>query len=155
MKLSKRYIALATMAFGLFSGLVAHADQSNEETKINFSAPVQIPGMVQPAGTYTFKLAEPSTTLSMVQILNASETRVYETVETIPVQREKITARTQVKLAETGPGNLPVLTQWFYLGRRTGYQFIYTTSQKRKLEQAQEPTVVAHPATPAQLAAGE
>lgn len=155
MKLTKRYIALGTMAMGLLSGLAAHAGELNEETKVNFSAPIEIPGMVLPAGTYTFKLADAGTSLATVQILNASETRVYATMETIPAYREKVTGRTQVTLAETRSGNVPALTQWFHSGRHTGYEFIYSSKQEPNLEQAKQQTVIAQPATPAQLAAGE
>jgi hypothetical protein len=36
----------------------ARADQSNQDTKVTFSQPVQIPGRVLPAGTYWFELPE-------------------------------------------------------------------------------------------------
>ena len=50
MKIHKLYIALGLLiAFGLFFELAAHADESNESTKITFSAPIQIPGQVLPA----------------------------------------------------------------------------------------------------------
>lgn len=142
MKLNTRHIALATIALGLFSGLAAHADQTNEETKIAFSAPVQIPGMVLNAGTYTFKLVDPEDHMGTVQILNASETKVYATVDAIPTERENPTAHTQITLDDIGVGSVPVVTRWFYPGRETGYQFSYSSSLERELKQGKEQTLI-------------
>lgn len=59
MKLQTRFAALAVIAFGLACVLAAHADESHQETRITFSSPVQVPGMVLAPGTYTFKLVDP------------------------------------------------------------------------------------------------
>jgi hypothetical protein len=57
MKINKAYIAAGlVVAVSLFFGLVAFADQSDQTTIFTFSEPIQIPGVVLPAGTYVFKL---------------------------------------------------------------------------------------------------
>jgi hypothetical protein len=38
----------------LFGAVAAHADATDQSTKLTFSQPVQIPGQVSPAGTYLF-----------------------------------------------------------------------------------------------------
>ena len=54
MKLHKSYIVLGlVIAFALFCGIVAYADEANEQIKITFNKPVQIPGQVLAPGTYT------------------------------------------------------------------------------------------------------
>jgi hypothetical protein len=60
MRIHKLYIALGLiLALGLFFELAAHAAEANRETRITFSAPIQIPGQVLPAGTYIFQQADP------------------------------------------------------------------------------------------------
>ena len=154
MKLHNRYIALGAIACGLFSGLAAHADDFNNETKITFSAPVQIPGIVLAAGTYTFKLVDPDNNRSFVEISNANDTKVYAMMETGSAEREKPTGQTEVTLARTGTGNVPVLTQWFYPGQTTGFQFLYPSAEESKLKQAKDQTVIASPMS-AEMNAGE
>lgn len=154
MKLHNRYLALGAIACGLFSGLAAHADDFNKETKITFSAPVQIPGIVLAAGTYTLKLANPETNPSLVGISNANDTKVYAMVETVPAERAKPTGQTEVTLAQTGTSNAPVLTQWFYPGQTTGFQFLYPSGEESKLKQAKDQTVIASPMF-AEMNAGE
>jgi hypothetical protein len=153
MKLDKRYLALGAIACGLVSGLTAHADEANLDTKITFSAPVQIPGMVLAAGTYTFKLADPGGDLSIVEILNANETKAYAMLQTDSAERTKRMGHTEVGLAETGNGNVPVLTEWFYPGLKTGFQFLYPTNVESQLDRAKVQTVIARPA--ADMEAGE
>ena len=100
-------------------------------------------------------LIDPDNDRSLVQILNADQTRVYATVETVLIDRQQPTAHTEVTLAHTGPGNLPALTEWFYPGRQTGFEFIYPSREERKLDQAKEQTIIALPGTASQSAAGE
>ena len=51
------------------------ADEWNKETKVTFSAPVQIPGQVLQAGSYVFKLADNQADRHIVQIFNEDQNR--------------------------------------------------------------------------------
>lgn len=156
MKLHMRYIALGTMACGLLSsGLAARADEFNLATKITFSQPVEIPGMVLAAGTYTFKLADPDSDQSTLEILNGSQSKVYATLETVAALRSTPTSDTEVKLDNLGNGNVPVLTEWFYPGRATGREMLYSSKKEALLKQAKVETVIAQPATATNMQAGE
>jgi hypothetical protein len=75
------------IASGLFFGIAANADEMDEATTMTFSAPVQIPGRVLPAGSYLFKLADTEPNLNMVRIFNADGAKLYGTVEPIPAER--------------------------------------------------------------------
>ncbi len=91
MKIHKMYIAIGLIiAFGLFFELTAHADEANQETKLTFNAPLQIPGRVLPAGTYTFQRMD-NDDLNLVQIFNADRSVLYATLQTLPVERENAT----------------------------------------------------------------
>jgi hypothetical protein len=93
MKLHKLYIAMGLMiAFGLFFELAAHASEANESTQITFGAPVQIPGQVLPAGTYTFQKASPNLDPNLVEIFNADGTVLYATVQTVSAERAEPTS---------------------------------------------------------------
>ncbi len=155
MKLYKHYVALGMLACGLLSGLGAHADEFNQETKLTFNTPVEVPGRVLAAGTYTFKLVDPNGDQSLVEILDANQTKVYATLQANPIYRVKPTLHTAVMLSNTGAGSEPVLTEWFYPERKTGFQFIYPANEERKLDQAKEQTVIAQPGALAAMQAGE
>ena len=144
MKLNKTYIlAGLIIAFSLFFGLAAHADESDEATKITFSQPVQIPGRVLPAGTYTFKLAS-SDDLHVVQIYNADRTVLYATLQTIATDRPEPTGFTVVALAEQGPGQPDALVKWFYPGRETGNEFVYPKQKENELAQDKQQMIGAN-----------
>lgn len=146
MKINKSYIAVGLIiAFSLFFGLTAHADESDRSTTITFSQPVQIPGEVLPAGTYLFKLAS-ADELNVVQIFNANRTVLYATLQTVSTDRPEPTDHTVVALAEQGAGQPDVLLKWFYPGLEIGNEFVYPKQKERELAQDKTQTVMAnHP----------
>ena len=126
MKINKIYIALGVLiAFALFLELTAHADEVNEATTITFSAPVQIPGQILPAGTYVFQQADPDENQNLVRIFNADHTVVYATLQTASAERNEPGDTTMV-LAQPENGQPEMLVKWFYPGRSTGHEFLYS-----------------------------
>ena len=144
MKIHKGYIAIGMiLAFALFFELAAHADESDQATKITFSQPVQIPGKVLPAGTYLFKLVNSDSDLNIVQIFNADRTVLYATMQTIATDRPEPAGYTVVTFAEQGAGQPDALLKWFYPGRDTGNEFVYPQHQEKELAQDKQQTIVA------------
>jgi hypothetical protein len=144
MKIHKLYIALGLLiAFGVFFELTAHADETNELTKITFSAPVQIPGQVLPAGTYVFQQAEPNDDLNLIHIFNADGSTLRATLQTVPADRKEATGDTAITLAEPESGH-PVLVKWFYPGRLTGHEFVYPKQQEQEIAHAKQETFVGN-----------
>jgi hypothetical protein len=144
MKIQKLYIVLGLMiALGVFFELAAHADDTNEFTKITFSAPIQIPGRVLPAGTYIFQQAEPNDDLNFIQIFNADRTTLYATLQTVRAERAEATGDTAITLAEPENG-YPVLVKWFYPGRLDGHEFVYRKPQEREIAHAKQETFVGN-----------
>ena len=153
MRINKLYIVLGMLlAFGMFFELAAHADEANEATTITISAPIQIPGRVLPAGTYLFE--QGSDDLNLVRIFNADRTVLYATLETIPQERMQSTAHTALTLAqpESGPA---VLENWFYPGRLTGHEFVYSKAQEQNIAQAKQEVVLGNGSTASLEAGGE
>lgn len=155
MRIHKLYIAIGLLiAFGVFFELAAHADETNESTKITFSAPVQIPGRLLPAGTYLFEQADPNADLKVIQIFNAERTVLYATVQTVATERTEPTGDTAMTLAEPESGN-PILVKWFYPGREIGHEFVYPKEQEQEIAQATQATYVGSHLMPNSEAAGE
>lgn len=144
MKINKGYLAVGLIiAFTLFFELAAHADESDQSTTITFSAPIQVPGQVLPAGTYLLKLASRDSDLNTVQIFNADRTVLYATFETIPTERREPTGNTVIDLAKQGGGQPEALLKWFYPGNSTGHEFVYPKEKEKELAQDQQEAIVA------------
>ncbi len=141
MKINKLYIVIGLiLAFGLFFELAAHADESNEETTITFSAPVQIPGEVLAAGTYRFELADPNDEPDMVRVSSADRSVVYATLQTVTAERTDGRGDTVVKLAAAESGKPDFLVNWFYPGNTLGHEFIYPKQQEQEIAHAAQET---------------
>ena len=148
MKINKGYIAVGLIiAFTLFFELAAHADEYDEATTMTFSQPVQIPGQVLPAGTYFLELIDSSSDRNLVQIFNADRTVLYATLQTIPTERQEPTGNTVVTLAEQGTEKPEALLKWFYPGRETGNEFVYSKQTEKELAQAKQETIVVNRTT--------
>jgi hypothetical protein len=153
MKINKLYIVIGLIfAFGLFFALAAHADERNQETLISFSAPIQIPGHVLPAGTYRFQLAEPGDELQMVRIYNADGTVLYATLQTVAAQRSRLAEDVVVTLAAPQSGGPEYLVKWFYRGNTDGHEFVYSKPQEREIARAAQESFLANKRMPAENA---
>src|SRR5258707_14894867 len=89
-------IAGFIVALALMFESAAHATEYNQLTKITFSQPVQVSGQVLLAGTYEFVLANSSATRDMVRIFNADGTELVTTIQTVPIERAKVTNGTAI-----------------------------------------------------------
>jgi len=81
----------------------AFADESNKETKLEFSAPVQVPGKVLDAGKYVFKLADSESDRHIVQIFSedaSGNQKLVTTVLAIPAYRTRTPDEPIVQLDE-------------------------------------------------------
>ena len=147
MNINKGYIAVGlVIAFALFFELGAHADESDEATFMSFSAPVQVPGQVLPAGTYLFELADHGSEPNVVQVFSADRTVLYGTFLTAATERQDPTDDTTVTLADPESGGTPVLVKWFYPGREIGNEFLYSKQTEKELARDRQQTIVARQA---------
>jgi hypothetical protein len=108
----------------------ARADEFDELMNLTFSGPVQLPGVVLPAGAYQFKLANPNTERNLLQILNEDGTQVYATLPTIPEERPAPTYEPAVTFEERGAGSPEAIRAIFYPGATTGREFVYSAGAK-------------------------
>ncbi|MGA9507666.1 MAG: hypothetical protein WBV55_03360 [Candidatus Sulfotelmatobacter sp.] len=146
MKINKAYIAAGLIvALSLFFGLAAHADESDQTTILTFSEPIQIPGVVLPAGTYVFRLTDSDSSQNVVQVFNADRTVLYATLETIATDRSDTPDHSMVTVAKQGTGQPDALLKWFYPGIETGHEFLYPKQKEKELAQDKQQTIEASP----------
>lgn len=139
------WIGLAVAVVAFISVSTARADEWNKKTVLTFSQPVEIPGHVLPAGTYTFKLKDSATDRHIVEIYDAKETKLIATVMTIPNYRLKVSDATVIKFREVPAGSPEAIRAWFYPGNTLGREFVYPKERAMALAKASGAPVPAIP----------
>jgi hypothetical protein len=124
----------------------ARADAQNQMSQLTFSQPLRIPGqVVLPAGTYWFKLTDSTADQNVVQIYNSNWSLVATTIA-IPALRPEATDHTMLTFAEGSSRYPAVLVKWFYPGRLTGHEFLYSAPMENRISEDHMITVKAEPA---------
>src|SRR2546430_14566059 len=116
---------LALMIAGFSVASVAQADERNKETKVTFSAPVQVPGKVLEAGTYVFKLADNQSDRDIVQIFTEDQTHLVTTILAIPGYTVVTSDKPLINLEERQAGSPEAVKSWVYPGENYGFEFVY------------------------------
>ena len=133
-------LAIATML--MVTG--ARADEYTKLTYLTFSAPVQVPGMTLPAGTYMFKLADPESGRRAIQIWDEKGTKLFTMLLTIPDEQREAKDEPVVLFSERPSGAAQAVKSWFYPAERTGYEFIYPKDQAMKIAAASNTPVLSY-----------
>jgi outer membrane biosynthesis protein TonB len=136
-----RLVALCGIVLG--TGLVtfhARADQWNKRTTVTFSQPTQIIDTYLEPGTYVLKLLDSQSNRHVVQIFNADQTHIINTIIAIPNERLQPTGDSRFAFWETPPGSVKALRAWFYPGDNFGQEFPYPKNLRQ--------IAYAHPAPP-------
>ena len=129
---------------------VAHADDFDQATLLNFSEAVRIPGQVLPAGSYWFVLINHGADPGVVQIFKSDRTSLVGTVVTANAERTDVTGETVVAFAQPDSSSnpdadVPALRKWFYPGRAIGHEFIYSNQAEKEFQHEREAIVTAQP----------
>src|SRR2546427_1273076 len=133
-------VAVATLI--TISPANATADEGNKKTIVTFNQPVEIPGMVLPAGTYVFSRVS-SVNPNVVRITSVDDTHIYALLLTIPEYRMKPADKTVITFEERPNGSPQAIKSWFYPGDTTGEEFVYNFSSRAKGEIAAIQTQIA------------
>jgi hypothetical protein len=138
------------LASVLFLGMVcvftvtsASADDHNKKTIMTFSGPVEVPGMVLPAGTYTFVLYDSLSDRNIVEIWNADHSHLLTTVLAINNYRLTSTGKTIVSFDERPADTPEALHAWFYPGDKYGQEFVYPKHRAVELATVNKAPVLA------------
>jgi hypothetical protein len=120
----------------------AHADEWTKLTYFTFSAPVEMPGMVLPAGSYKFELADPDSTRRVVRISDKEGGKIQGIFLSIPDQKLEPSDKPIVMFRESPAGAPEAVKAWFYPGETTGYEFVYPHDQALKIAKATHTSVL-------------
>ncbi len=110
---------------------------------MNFSQPLEIPGQVLPAGTYTFALVDSLSDRNIVRIFNADGSQVIATILAINNYRLTPTDKTVIKFEERSGDNPEALKAWFYPGDNFGQEFVYPKRRAIQLAVASKEPIPA------------
>ena len=116
-------IGCATAALALMVAGSVLALGVNHKNELTFSRPVALPGVVLPAGSYTFDMAT-DTALDVVVVRN--RTKVLYMGFTSTVERPAGMSKTAaITLGETSANEAPPITAWYEIGGTIGHEFRY------------------------------
>ena len=93
--------------------------------RLTFTGAVALPGVVLPAGTYTFEIANPGNSTTVVRVAGR-DGRVQFLGFTERVRRpEGLPKDSVVSFGESAAANPPPILAWYPVGTLTGHRFIY------------------------------
>ena len=104
----------------------------DDRSYITFTAPVELPGVALPAGTYLFQTADIWSNCDLIQVFSPDKSRIYATIQAMPAYRLEPAPRTIITFAER-PANTPQALQfWFPRGLMYGHRFVYPPLRRPK-----------------------
>ncbi len=121
----------------------AHADEWTKLTYFTFSAPVDMPGVTLPAGTYRFELADPESGRRVVRVSDKDGLKVRGTFLSIANQRMEPANKPLVMFKEAPAGAPEAVKAWWYPGETYGYEFVYPHDQAMKIARASHESVLS------------
>lgn len=132
----------AALVLGV-SAAPAHADEFNKLTYLTFSAPVALPGIALPAGTYRFELMDPNMSRRVIRVSEEDGSKTYGIFLSIS-DRKLDPSNDPVVMFREMPAGLPqAVRAWFYPGETYGYEFVYPHDQAQKIAKATRQPVLA------------
>jgi hypothetical protein len=136
-------LVLAVSLIGVAAPSTAAAQTRNNRTVLTFSQPIEVPGRILPAGTYTFQLADSLSDRHIVQIFNADGSEIITTILAINNYRMTATDKTVVTFNEAVRGEPEAIRAWFYPGNNFGQEFVYPRDRAVELAVAARTVVPA------------
>jgi hypothetical protein len=121
-------IACSAVLFALCGAVpAARADTGNQ--KINFTVKneaFELPGIALSPGSYTMKFPDPY--CDYVVVTTADGKRDVGFFEVIPEWRNKRTSHVKLQFSQPTMGQLPRLDGFYYPDTKTGYEFLYPST---------------------------
>ena len=121
----------------------AQAPDTDRTTIVTFSAPVALPGVTLPAGSYLFKLADSQVNRNIVQVFDKDRTKIFATILAVPAERNEPADETVITFHEAPANSAPAIRYWYYPGERTGQEFAYPKKQAVEIANAAHTSVLS------------
>ncbi len=128
--LKSRFVLVSCVvaALGLMTAASVAKANAQHTTYLTFSAPVALPGVALPAGTYIFEVVIPD----VVRVRSRDRAQVYLTAFTRTVERPAgLRADHPVVVNEVPAGMTPSIKAWFPIGEFVGHEFIYPANSRQ------------------------
>jgi hypothetical protein len=94
--------------------------------QITFSRPIALPGVVLPAGSYTFEVVNPDSSSAVVRVAHRDTHQVYFSGFTMAAVRPaNLPADRVVTVGEAPAGGAIPITAWYPTGRVAGHRFVW------------------------------
>ena len=129
----------------------AQGPPADRNTIVTFSAPVSLPGVTLPAGSYLFKLADSQVNRNIVQVFAEDRSKIYATILAIPAERNEPADETVITFSEAPANTAPALRYWYYPGEKRGQEFAYPKAQALAIANAAQTSVLAVDAEPGNI----
>jgi hypothetical protein len=118
--------AFGVAILGLVVAASGEAWNASGTNHLTFNRSVALPGVILPAGSYTFERADSQSTMDIVRVLSRDRSRLYLTAFTIRIQRPNgLDPKALVTFGETPVGSPPPIAAWYPAGEAMGHQFTY------------------------------
>lgn len=128
----------------VISALAASENQKDQTTKVVFTAPVEIPGRVLPAGSYLFTLVPGDPEHNLVQVWTADREHLLATDLTVPDYTLHPAGSPTLKFDSTKYSAEPdALRAWFYPGDDFGHEFVYSEDRAKDIASRSGRSVLA------------
>jgi hypothetical protein len=129
-----RVLKLMTTTIALVAATLAvagpaRADDSDKLTILSFNKPVQLPGVMLPAGKYRFQLADVVESRRVIKVQSEDGKKQLAMLLTVPNQLRDIPKDPVVLFTETAVGQPEAVRTFNYPGERIGYEFVYSKSE--------------------------
>jgi hypothetical protein len=147
MHMSKKLLisACATAMFAAVNVNPARAQGPmplDNRTEFTFNAPVELPGVTLPPGTYVFRFVDATTQKKVMQVATKADNKNYGMFLTINAIRPKPSDDAELRFMETPAGTPAAVKTWWYPGETIGREFIYPKAQAHRLAAATNNTVL-------------
>jgi hypothetical protein len=145
MKFATFILTIASL-FGIVFVPNVRASEFDKKTLVTFNQPMEVLGIVLPAGEYVIKRADRSLP-DVVRFTNAEENHVYATAFAIPIYRSKPASEVVIVTEERRSGEPEAIKEWFYPGDIVGAEFVYPKSSGTLIAMAIAPSTTAESAS--------
>jgi hypothetical protein len=126
--LKSRTALVAISGIALALGIAqfrAQASETDKKTILTVNEPMQIRETLLEPGRYVLKLGDTNFSRHFVEIFNADETHLINTVMAVPDYSLQLTGNARFVMWETPTGSVKALRAWFYPGDNFGQEFPY------------------------------
>lgn len=127
------YACCALVLLAMFAAAPAAAVPLDKRTTFTFSAPIAVPGVTLPAGSYVFRLANDQTGRDVIQVLGADRGTPYAMFFSLRTPRGEPVDTPEIRFMETAADMPAAIKSWWYPADTQGYEFVYPREQARLL----------------------